>query len=143
MSDACSRKTEPRAVRRRSDGTYARASDVPARPGRSATITSRRAGCCAGERTFMNRLGGRGRGYPHRSVPIGTSLVLIAAGAILHYAVTAHVSGIDIQTVGTILIVVGILGLILSLLYASVWTDKRPGPPDPDAPTRYPPRDRY
>jgi hypothetical protein len=77
-------------------------------------------------------------------VTIGTSLALIAAGAILHYAVTAHVSGVDLQTVGTILIVVGILGLILSLLYTFVWTDRRPGPPDPDAPTtRYPPRDRY
>jgi hypothetical protein len=48
---------------------------------------------------------------------IGTSLVLIAAGAILHYAVTAHVSGVDIQTVGTILMIVGILGLIISLLF--------------------------
>jgi heme/copper-type cytochrome/quinol oxidase subunit 2 len=71
--------------------------------------------------------------------------VLIAAGAILHYAVTAHVSGVDLQTVGTILMLVGILGLILSLLYTFVWSDRsRPSPHDPDAPTtRYPPRDRY
>jgi heme/copper-type cytochrome/quinol oxidase subunit 2 len=77
-------------------------------------------------------------------VTIGTSLVLIAAGAILHYAVTAHVSGVDIQTVGTILMIVGILGLILSLLYTFVWADRQRRPPDYDAPTqRQPPRDRY
>lgn len=48
--------------------------------------------------------------------------MLIAIGAILKYAVTAHVSGIDVQTVGTILIIVGILGLILSLLYTFAWS---------------------
>jgi hypothetical protein len=46
---------------------------------------------------------------------IGGSLLMIAIGAILHYAVTATVAGVDIQTVGTILIVVGIVGLILGL----------------------------
>lgn len=77
-------------------------------------------------------------------MPIGTSLVLIAAGAILHYAVTAHVSGIDIQTVGTILMIVGILGLILSLLYTFAWSDRSRHTADYDAPTqRQPPRDRY
>ena len=53
---------------------------------------------------------------------IGTSIVLIAIGAILKYAVTAHVSGIDLQTVGTILMIVGILGLILSLIYTFAWS---------------------
>lgn len=48
---------------------------------------------------------------------IGTSIVLIAVGAILKWAVTASVSGISLTTVGTILLVVGILGLILSLLF--------------------------
>jgi hypothetical protein len=46
---------------------------------------------------------------------IGTSLFLIAAGAILRYAVTASVSGISLATVGLILIIVGIVGLVLSL----------------------------
>ena len=50
-------------------------------------------------------------------VTIGTSIVLIAIGAILKYAVTAELDAIDIQTVGVILMLVGILGLILSLLY--------------------------
>lgn len=57
-------------------------------------------------------------------VTIGTSLVLIAIGAILKYAVTADVSGIDIQTVGVILMLIGILGLILSLLYTFVWSER-------------------
>jgi Domain of unknown function (DUF6458) len=52
---------------------------------------------------------------------IGSSIVLIAVGAILKWAVTAHVSGINIQTAGTVLFVLGILGLVLSLLYTFVW----------------------
>jgi hypothetical protein len=46
---------------------------------------------------------------------IGTSLFLIAVGAILKYAVTAHVAGIDVNTAGLILMIVGILGLAISL----------------------------
>ena len=60
---------------------------------------------------------------------IGTSLVLIAVGAVLNYAVTAEVSWIDIQTVGVILMLVGIVGLILSLLYTFVWSDRARRPP--------------
>jgi hypothetical protein len=79
---------------------------------------------------------------------IGTSLLLIAVGAILKYTVTAHVSGIDIQTVGVILMLIGILGLILSLLYTFVWSDaarrRRTTPDAYDERTRnIPPRDRY
>ena len=48
---------------------------------------------------------------------IGTSLFLIAVGAILRWAVTGHVSGISIPTVGTILLVVGIIGLLISLFW--------------------------
>jgi hypothetical protein len=47
---------------------------------------------------------------------IGSSIFMIAFGAILKYAVTATVAGISIQTVGVILIVVGIVGLVVSLL---------------------------
>ena len=50
-------------------------------------------------------------------MPLGTSIFLLAAGAILRYAVTATVSGISITTVGLILMIVGALGLALSLLY--------------------------
>ena len=50
---------------------------------------------------------------------IGTSIFLIALGAILRYAVTATVSGISIQTIGLILIIVGVVGLVLSLIFWS------------------------
>ena len=52
---------------------------------------------------------------------VGVSLILIAAGAILTWAVTATVSGIDISTVGVILLVVGAIGLVLSLMFWSTW----------------------
>jgi hypothetical protein len=52
---------------------------------------------------------------------VGVSLILIAAGAILTWAVNATVSGVDIQTVGVILMVVGIVGLLLSLVFWSSW----------------------
>ena len=48
---------------------------------------------------------------------IGTSLFLIAVGAVLKFAVTASLSGIKLATVGVILMIVGILGLVLSLLF--------------------------
>ena len=51
----------------------------------------------------------------------GVSLLLIAAGAILTWAVTATVSGLNIHTVGVILLVVGIVGLMLSLVFWSSW----------------------
>jgi hypothetical protein len=50
---------------------------------------------------------------------IGGALLLIALGAILHFAVTATVAGVDIQTVGTILMVVGVVGLILKTVTAA------------------------
>ena len=52
---------------------------------------------------------------------IGVSLILIAAGAILAFAVNADVSGVDITTIGWILLVVGVIGAILSLVFWSSW----------------------
>jgi tellurite resistance protein TehA-like permease len=46
---------------------------------------------------------------------IGTSLFLIAVGAILRYAVSDSVSGVDVPTVGLILLIVGVIGLVISL----------------------------
>jgi hypothetical protein len=46
---------------------------------------------------------------------IGTSLFLIAVGAILRYAVDATVAGLDIQTAGLILMVIGVVGLVIGL----------------------------
>jgi hypothetical protein len=60
-------------------------------------------------------------------VGIGTSLFLIAVGAILYFAVNASISGLSIATVGLILMIVGIVGLAISLfLIASA----RRGPGD-------------
>jgi uncharacterized membrane protein len=55
---------------------------------------------------------------------IGTSIFLIAVGAILKFAVTAHVSGISLATVGTILMVVGVIGLLISLFMVAAWNDR-------------------
>jgi hypothetical protein len=52
---------------------------------------------------------------------IGVSLILVAAGAILTWAVNATVSGLSIHTIGVILMVVGIVGLLLSLMFWSSW----------------------
>ena len=52
---------------------------------------------------------------------IGVSLILIAVGAILTWAVNADVEGVDITVVGVILMVVGAIGFILSMLYWSSW----------------------
>jgi uncharacterized membrane protein len=50
---------------------------------------------------------------------IGSSLVLIAIGAILKFAVTTEVSGISVSMVGVVLMVVGIAGLVISLVMAN------------------------
>ena len=47
---------------------------------------------------------------------IGSALFLIAVGAILYFAVTATVAGIDIQIVGLILMVIGVIGLVLTFV---------------------------
>jgi hypothetical protein len=56
---------------------------------------------------------------------IGSSVFLIAVGAILRYAVTASVSGVSIQTIGLILMLAGIFGLVLSLFYVLAWRPRR------------------
>ncbi len=56
---------------------------------------------------------------------IGTSIFLIAVGAILKYAVTANVSGIHLDVVGVILMVVGAIGLLLSIFWMTVWANRR------------------
>ena len=58
---------------------------------------------------------------------IGTSIFLIAVGAILKFAVTASVSGIELATVGVILMVVGALGLLISLFWLAAWRDRARG----------------
>jgi hypothetical protein len=67
----------------------------------------------------------------HYSVTIGTSILLIAVGAILRYAVNVHSSSFNVNTAGLILMIVGILGLILSLLYTFFWADRSRTARDP------------
>jgi Domain of unknown function (DUF6458) len=59
------------------------------------------------------------------SMPTGTSIFLIAVGAILRYAVTATVSGVSLTTIGLILMIVGFGGLVLSLFYMLAWSPRR------------------
>jgi hypothetical protein len=66
---------------------------------------------------------------------IGTSLFLIAVGAILRYAVTADVSGINLDTAGLILMLVGVAGLVLGLFFLVSRRDSGvPPPPPPEIP---------
>jgi len=58
-------------------------------------------------------------------VGIGTSIFLIATGAILKYGITARVAGVSIDTIGVILMIVGVVGLLLSLLWATIYADRR------------------
>lgn len=52
---------------------------------------------------------------------IGVSLILIAIGAILTWAVTDNVANVDLSTVGVILMVVGLAGGLISLMFWSSW----------------------
>ena len=52
---------------------------------------------------------------------IGTSLFLLALGAILAFAVNVDAEGFDINTIGIILMVVGALGALLSMMFWSSW----------------------
>jgi hypothetical protein len=52
---------------------------------------------------------------------LGVSLILIAVGAILTFAVEASVSGVDVDAVGWILMIVGAVGFLLSLAFWSSW----------------------
>lgn len=52
---------------------------------------------------------------------LGTSLFLIAVGAILDFAVSVNTQGFNIHTIGVILMVVGAIGVVLSLIFWSSW----------------------
>ncbi len=52
---------------------------------------------------------------------LGVSLILIAVGAVLAWAVHVHTSGFNIHTVGYILLAVGIIGGLASMVFWSSW----------------------
>lgn len=58
---------------------------------------------------------------------IGISAFLIAAGAVLFWAVTGDVEGVNLDAVGVILMVVGAIGLVWALITSSFMTERRGG----------------
>jgi hypothetical protein len=52
---------------------------------------------------------------------LGVSLILIAVGAVLAWAVNVSTSGVDVNTVGVILLIVGLVGALLSMIFWSSW----------------------
>lgn len=52
---------------------------------------------------------------------IGVSLILIAVGAVLAFAVHATTSGFNIHAVGYILLAVGVIGILISMMFWSSW----------------------
>ncbi|HXH88735.1 MAG TPA: hypothetical protein VNI55_09035 [Gaiellaceae bacterium] len=52
---------------------------------------------------------------------VAVSILLIAAGAILTWGVTADAEGLDVNAIGVILLIVGILGLIISMFFWQSW----------------------
>jgi hypothetical protein len=66
---------------------------------------------------------------------IGIAILLIAVGAILRYAVTVTIEGVELDTVGLILMITGIVGLVIALAVTFLGNDRR-------SPDEYPTR-RY
>jgi hypothetical protein len=55
----------------------------------------------------------------------GSALFLIAVGAILRFAVSVDTKGFNVNTAGTILMIIGVVGLVLSLFYTAMWSRRR------------------
>jgi hypothetical protein len=55
----------------------------------------------------------------------GLSLFFLAVGAILTFAIETPVSGVDLDTIGVILMVIGLLGMLFSLVLWDTWTPRR------------------
>ena len=57
-------------------------------------------------------------------VTIAASIFLIALGAILRYATNLNVEGVNVDTVGLILMLAGAAGLVLSFLQEAIWSER-------------------
>jgi hypothetical protein len=74
---------------------------------------------------------------------IAASIFLIAAGAILRFALNVHVQGVSLDTVGLILMLAGLAGLVLGFVQYGLWTRRAPRDPrlderrDPPPPAAY------
>jgi hypothetical protein len=65
---------------------------------------------------------------------IGAGIFLIAVGAILKFATNFHVSGLSIDTIGVILMVAGLVGLLIGLFQEIAWSRRRGVAPGEVAP---------
>jgi hypothetical protein len=76
---------------------------------------------------------------------IGAGLLLIAVGAILRFAIsTVSTHGVAIHTIGDILMIVGVLGVVLWLVVWAPWSRRRRPAYRADAPAdEFPPPSRY
>jgi hypothetical protein len=52
---------------------------------------------------------------------LGVSLILLAVGAVLTWAVDVHANGVNIHAVGVVLLIVGLIGALLSMIFWSSW----------------------
>lgn len=52
---------------------------------------------------------------------MGTSIFLIAIGAILAFAVNVETEGVNLNTIGMILLIVGAIGAVLSMIFWNSW----------------------
>lgn len=79
---------------------------------------------------------------------LGTSLLLIAVGAVLRWAVTATTSGVNLHTIGLILMIVGGVGFIIAVFWMVNAADRRRADypsaayPEPRGPDARPPETR-
>ena len=121
---ATARASPARTASRRPGGSSSRCSTT-----RRRCTTTRRGRGGRTPRTSWCRTTAAGTG-PGLGPPmtIGASLFLIAVGAILNFAVTATVAGVDIQTVGVILMIVGGVGLLLGIVMMGM-ASRRGAPP--------------
>ena len=67
----------------------------------------------------------------------GFAIFLVALGAILRYAVTAEVAGVDIGTIGVILMIAGLALFLLTLAFTLFGRRPDQGPPPPPPPPGY------
>lgn len=56
---------------------------------------------------------------------IGTSILLLVAGAILRFAISVTTTGFNLHTIGVILMIAGGVGLVLSFMWVYVWSNRR------------------
>jgi uncharacterized membrane protein len=63
---------------------------------------------------------------------LGGSLILIAIGAILRWAISATTSGVNIHTIGLILMIVGGIGFVISLLWMAFYAERSTRAPGAD-----------